>query len=255
MHSHGIFDDSQSQSGAAHLPASALINTVEAFEETRQMLGCHTDAVVAEGEMPIGLLPLRLHADMGAHAGVGDGVVGEVAEDAVEQTAVAVHLDFAGNITAHRHIVLFKIELTFFLDGAYQLSYIDILVTYHVGTVVHAVERRHIVEQCGESLALGVTAVEEDVARLVVDMRIFEDGLQIALNAGHRCLQFVGYILRELSFEYILLLLRTLQLEIKFDDDIPDKVAINEAVELAKSYCDDNSSGFINGVLSGILGE
>ena len=40
-----------------------------------------------------------------------------------------------------------------------------------------------------------------------------------------------------------------------YDDDIPDKVAINEAVELAKSYCDDNSSGFINGVLSGILGE
>ncbi|MEE3400293.1 MAG: transcription antitermination factor NusB, partial [Eubacterium sp.] len=52
-----------------------------------------------------------------------------------------------------------------------------------------------------------------------------------------------------------LAILRLAIFEIDYDDDIPDKVAINEAVELAKSYCDDNSSGFINGVLSGILGE
>ncbi len=52
-----------------------------------------------------------------------------------------------------------------------------------------------------------------------------------------------------------LAILRLAIFEIDYDDDIPDKVAINEAVEIAKSYCDDNSSGFINGVLSGILGE
>ncbi len=41
--------------------------------------------------------------------------------------------------------------------------------------------------------------------------------------------------------------------EMFYDDDIPVKVAINEAVELAKLYgTDDNSAGFINGILAGI---
>ena len=38
--------------------------------------------------------------------------------------------------------------------------------------------------------------------------------------------------------------------EIKYDDDIPNGVAINEAVELAKKYGADSASSFINGVLA-----
>lgn len=38
--------------------------------------------------------------------------------------------------------------------------------------------------------------------------------------------------------------------EIKFEDDVPAKVAINEAVELAKLYGTDNSASFVNGVLA-----
>jgi len=41
--------------------------------------------------------------------------------------------------------------------------------------------------------------------------------------------------------------------EIVFDDDIPESVAINEAVELAKRYGGENTSGFINGVLANII--
>lgn len=37
--------------------------------------------------------------------------------------------------------------------------------------------------------------------------------------------------------------------EIKYDDDIPFKVAINEAVELSKKYCNQDSKGFINAIL------
>ncbi len=37
--------------------------------------------------------------------------------------------------------------------------------------------------------------------------------------------------------------------EIAFNDDIPDKVAINEAIELAKKFGDAESSRFVNGVL------
>ncbi len=38
--------------------------------------------------------------------------------------------------------------------------------------------------------------------------------------------------------------------EIKYDNDIPTKVAINEAVEIAKIYGEDSSSSFVNGVLA-----
>lgn len=38
--------------------------------------------------------------------------------------------------------------------------------------------------------------------------------------------------------------------EIKFDDAIPTKVAINEAIEIAKIYGGDSSGSFVNGVLA-----
>ena len=38
--------------------------------------------------------------------------------------------------------------------------------------------------------------------------------------------------------------------EIKFEDDIPTKVSINEAVELAKAYGPDDSPSFVNGILA-----
>ena len=41
--------------------------------------------------------------------------------------------------------------------------------------------------------------------------------------------------------------------ELIFAGDVPPKVAINEAVELAKAFGGDNSSKFINGVLGTVL--
>lgn len=43
--------------------------------------------------------------------------------------------------------------------------------------------------------------------------------------------------------------------EILFDEEVPNKVAINEAVELAKVYGGDKSSGFVNGVLASVVKE
>ena len=37
--------------------------------------------------------------------------------------------------------------------------------------------------------------------------------------------------------------------------DTPNKVSINEAVELAKIYCDDKSPKFINGILGSVVDE
>ena len=50
-----------------------------------------------------------------------------------------------------------------------------------------------------------------------------------------------------------LAILRVAVYEILYDDDIPDKVAVNEAVELAKQYSDEKAASFINGVLSGVM--
>ena len=50
-----------------------------------------------------------------------------------------------------------------------------------------------------------------------------------------------------------LAILRLAAYEILFDEDIPDKVAVNEAVELAKQYGEDESYSFINGVLGQII--
>ena len=38
--------------------------------------------------------------------------------------------------------------------------------------------------------------------------------------------------------------------EIMYDDDVPESVAINEAVELAKKFGQDKSHGFVNAVLA-----
>ncbi len=47
-----------------------------------------------------------------------------------------------------------------------------------------------------------------------------------------------------------LAIIRLAVYEIMFDDDTPKGVAINEAVELAKKYGQDESASFVNGVLA-----
>lgn len=47
--------------------------------------------------------------------------------------------------------------------------------------------------------------------------------------------------------------LRLAVYEIRYDPDIPEGVAINEAVELAKRYGEDNSGAFVNGILGEIV--
>ena len=47
-----------------------------------------------------------------------------------------------------------------------------------------------------------------------------------------------------------LTILRLAVFEICYDEDVPTGVAINEAVELAKKFGQDASSGFVNGILA-----
>ena len=52
-----------------------------------------------------------------------------------------------------------------------------------------------------------------------------------------------------------LTIMRLAVYEIKFDEEIPTGVAINEAVELAKKFGEDNSGSFVNGILAKIANE
>ena len=50
-----------------------------------------------------------------------------------------------------------------------------------------------------------------------------------------------------------LTLIRLAVSEMLYEEDVPAKVAINEAVELAKQYGTDNSPSFVNGVLAKLV--
>lgn len=52
-----------------------------------------------------------------------------------------------------------------------------------------------------------------------------------------------------------LTLIRLALFEIRFDESVPEKVAINEAVELAKLYGGNESPAFINGILAKLVGK
>lgn len=47
-----------------------------------------------------------------------------------------------------------------------------------------------------------------------------------------------------------LTIIRLAYYEMKIDEDIPEKVAVDQAVELAKKYGSDESPSFINGILA-----
>uniref|UniRef100_UPI004056C19C transcription antitermination factor NusB n=1 Tax=Acetatifactor sp. TaxID=1872090 RepID=UPI004056C19C len=50
-----------------------------------------------------------------------------------------------------------------------------------------------------------------------------------------------------------LTILRLAVYEICFDEEVPNSVAINEAVEIAKAYGQENAGGFVNAILAKIV--
>ena len=50
-----------------------------------------------------------------------------------------------------------------------------------------------------------------------------------------------------------LAILRVSTYEILFEEDIPDRVSVNEGIELAKKYGEDSSPSFINGILANMI--
>ncbi len=75
--------------------------------------------------------------------------------------------------------------------------------------------------------------------------RILEELDRIDQIIGENC---EGWSLNRIGKAEITIM-RIAVYEMLFEEEIPDKVAINEAVELSKIYCGEEAKGFINAVL------
>ena len=171
------------------------------------MLGRDACTVVAERKQPaVGLLLCR-ECDGGVRAGVVDGVVGEVAEDSVEQLPVSLHADVLGEAVFEGHPSggerVFRLQH----DVGHHRRDVHPLALQNVRGVVHLIERGNVLQQGREAARLGICALYEFGFRVVVDVGRFENSLGVAENAGYGCFQFVGNILRQFAAHLVLPLL------------------------------------------------
>jgi len=89
------------------------------------------------------------------------------------------------------------------------------------------------------------------------DMKIFITSLfNFSIDNKEWCEEQIKTRLNNWEFDRVALLDRLLLIlaisEIHFVDDVPPKVSISEAIEIAKQYSTEESAGFVNGVLDNI---
>ena len=88
-----MLDNGKSQAGAAHGSRSCLVDTIEAFEDARQVLGWNADAGVSDQDVDLSILG----SDFDLHFTVGAvelySVVEQVDEDLFQPQFMADDLD------------------------------------------------------------------------------------------------------------------------------------------------------------------
>jgi N utilization substance protein B len=103
-------------------------------------------------------------------------------------------------------------------------------------TVLQEFMRQHVVppevQAFAESLVQGTVEHGAEIDRAIEQ------------NAAHWSLARIAPVERNI--------LRMAAYELLYRDDIPERVAINEAIELAKSYGSEESGAFVNGILDQI---
>ena len=87
--------------------------------------------------------------------------------------------------------------------------------------------------------------------------RFAQDLLRRAVENKERCDELIMAKAHNWDFERIAvidkLIMRLAICEFLYFDDIPSKVSIDEAIEIAKKYSTEKSGQFINGILDAIL--
>ena len=103
-----------------------------------------------------------------------------------------------------------------------------------------------------------ITAEAEEIESLSGEEKAYFDKVSIGIKDNEEDIDKM--ILSKLKnwtieriFKIDLAILRLAVYEIMYFEDMPPKVAVNEAVELAKKYGNDASSNFVNGVLREII--
>ena len=117
------------------------------------------------------------------------------------------------------------------LQILYQREITEQSVAVILDSRAYSVEDGEPSDYC-RALALGTEEHQEAIDR------------EIEATSQHWSLMRMPFVDRNI--------LRLAVYEILFEDDVPDSVAINEAVEMAKVYGGDDSSKFVNGVLGRI---
>lgn len=91
---------------------------------------------------------------------------------------------------------------------------------------------------------------ESNIIKYITDL--FES----AMDNKEWCEGQIKSRLNNWEFDRVALLDRLLLIvaisEIYFIEDVPPKVSISEAIEIAKTYCNEDSSSFVNGVLDNV---
>lgn len=106
-----------------------------------------------------------------------------------------------------------------------------------------------IVEQCAQEFGVGLTdnlAYIEQTVEAVIE-RLEEIDAEIARYAENWPIAQMSIVDRNI--------LRIGVYEMKMSDQIPAKVAINEAIELAKNYGGPTSGKFVNGILGAMYND
>ena len=84
-------------------------------------------------------------------------------------------------------------------------------------------------------------------------IKYITDLFESAIDNKEWCEDQIKSRLNNWEFDRVALLDRLLLIvaisEIYFVEDVPPKVSISEAIEIAKIYCNEDSSSFVNGVL------
>ena len=85
MQLNGVFHNSEAETCASKFAASTFVDTIEPLEDTRQMLLRYSNAIVGESELPMGVFVGMCQGYRRSIACIGNGVVGEVAEDTMDK--------------------------------------------------------------------------------------------------------------------------------------------------------------------------
>ncbi len=87
---------------------------------------------------------------------------------------------------------------------------------------------------------------EENLAYIKEKVTSIVDNIEKIDNKIESCCE--GWNLNRIGKAEITIM-RIAVYEIMYEEEIPNRVAINEAVELTKKYCDEDAKGFVNAVL------